>query len=119
MIDNKEKLNLILFGMIFTVLFLILFFYLDSILLKFFFLMLSIIFLILSLFKTFYLKFLFDAWMIFAKYLSMIFNPIIFGIFYIFLLSPLGILYNLFKKQKKIPKWEASKKFKEDFRELF
>ena len=100
MIDNKEKLNLIFFGMIFTVLFLILFFYLDSILLKFFFLILSIFFLILSLFKTFYLKFLFDVWMIFAKYLSKIFNPIIFGIIYIFLLSPLGILYNLFKKQK-------------------
>ena len=97
---NLEKKNNIIFGILFGSFFFLIGVYapapLDKI--KIFFIILSFLVLIITIFKPNYFSFLNKQWIKLGTTLGKLFSPIILFIIYFFIITPIGILLRILNK---------------------
>ena len=101
------------FGVVFSIFFILVaiyFFYKNSFFLTTFFVFSSFVFCILTLFFTSYLSPLNFAWYKFGILLGKIVNPLVMGILFYLMISPVAILSRLFGRDELKIK-ESKKKF--------
>lgn len=106
MINNTKNLKLPSnrkFGYFFSIIFLIAsaYFYIKEINIAFYaFLILSTVFFIITFFNADILRPLNNLWMKFGLILGMIVSPIVMGIIFFFIFTPIGILMRLFGRDE-------------------
>lgn len=91
------------FGFFFTIIFLIIsayFFFNESYKSGYFFLLISIIFFIITILKAELLLPLNKLWMRFGFTLGLIINPIVLGIIFFLIFTPIGLIMRLFKRDE-------------------
>jgi hypothetical protein len=88
------------FGIVFFVVFLLIFLYplINAGSIRYSFLLISLIFLILGLKNSRILTPLNKLWFKFGIFLGKIFTPIIIGITFFFVVTPIGLIMSIFKK---------------------
>ena len=98
-INNKNKDN-ITFGMLFFILFLVIGLYplLSSETVRIWSIILSLVFLIITIIKPNLFTFLNKLWIQFGILLGIIISPIVMGLVFFFVLIPIGILIRILKK---------------------
>lgn len=90
-LKNSEKS----FGYLFSLIFLLIFVFLKK-KISITFLFLSIILLIITIFKSSLLKKPYIFWLKFGLLLNKIFSPLILGLIFYFLVTPIGLIMKLF-----------------------
>jgi len=99
------------FGIIFSIIFLILGIYFYSYRnLKFIFISISIIFFVISFYKPIGLQKLASLWIKFGFFLGKIISPIFLFIIFFFLVTPIGIMLQIFKKDVLLLKMNKKQK---------
>ncbi len=91
------------FGFFFTIIFVIFstyFFFNEIYKSAYFFLIISIIFFIITIFKADLLLPLNKLWMRFGFTLGLIINPIVLGIIFFLIFTPIGLIMRLFKRDE-------------------
>jgi hypothetical protein len=99
-LDNTSKKNNITFGILFFVFFLIIGLYplkSDGVL-RIWSLVLSLVFLIITVIKPNLFTFLNTLWLKFGILLGKIISPIVMGLVFFFVVTPIGILIRILKK---------------------
>lgn len=117
------------FGYFFSIVFIILtiyFFFKNNQFFLYFFLTLSLVFILITIFKDFWLKELNNIWFNLGILLSKLVSPLILAIIFYFIITPFGIIKKIFKlgtvnyKNKKINSfWRDCVKEKENFDDPF
>jgi hypothetical protein len=97
---NNKKKNNILFGKLFFIFFLIVGFYplISSEAIRVWSIILSIVFLILTIFRPNSFTFLNNLWTQFGIILGKIISPIVMGLVFFVVVTPIGLLVRIFKK---------------------
>jgi hypothetical protein len=97
---NNKKKNNILFGKFFFIFFLIVGFYplISSEAIRVWSIILSIVFLILTIFRPNLFTFLNNLWTQFGIILGKIISPIVMGLVFFVVVTPIGLLVRIFKK---------------------
>ena len=97
---NNKKKNNILFGKFFFIFFLIVGFYplISSEAIRVWSIILSIVFLILTIFRPNLFTFLNNSWTQFGIILGKIISPIVMGLVFFVVVTPIGLLVRIFKK---------------------
>jgi hypothetical protein len=97
---NNKKKNNILFGKLFFIFFLIVGFYplISSEAIRVWSIILSIVFLILTIFRPNLFTFLNNLWTQFGIILGKIISPIVMGLVFFVVVTPIGLLVRIFKK---------------------
>ena len=98
-INNKNKDNTT-FGMLFFILFLVIGLYplLSSETVRIWSIILSLVFLIITIIKPNLFTFLNRSWIQFGIFLGKIISPIVMGLVFFFVVTPIGILVRILKK---------------------
>ena len=97
---NNKKNNNILFGKLFFIFFLIVGFYplISSEAIRVWSIILSIVFLILTIFRPNLFTFLNNLWTQFGIILGKIISPIVMSLVFFVVVTPIGLLVRIFKK---------------------
>jgi hypothetical protein len=97
---NNKKKNNILFGKLFFIFFLIVGFYplISSEAIRVWSIILSIVFLILTIFRPNSFTFLNNLWTQFGIILGKIISPIVMGLVFFVVVTPIGLLVRILKK---------------------
>ena len=97
---NNKKNNNILFGKLFFIFFLIVGFYplISSEAIRVWSIILSIVVLILTIFRPNLFTFLNNLWTQFGIILGKIISPIVMGLVFFVVVTPIGLLVRIFKK---------------------
>ena len=95
-----DKKNNITFGIIFSILFLIITFYplKSGGVIKVWSFVLSLVFIIITIFRPNLFTFLNKLWIEFGILLGKIMSPIVMGLVFFFMVTPIGILFRILKK---------------------
>ena len=100
------------FGLFFSIIFFLVFLYLYFFSQNsngFFFLIAAVLFFTVSIFKPIVLKPLNISWMYFGFALGRIFNPIILGVLFFFIVTPIGLIMKIIQRDElKIKKKKSS-----------
>jgi len=109
-LNNISKKNNINFGILFFIFFIIIGFYplKSGGVIRIWFVVLSIVFLIITIIRPNLFTFLNQLWIQFGILLGKIISPIVMGLIFFFVITPIGILLKIFKKDVMGLKKEAS-----------
>jgi hypothetical protein len=99
-LNKISKRNNINFGILFFIFFLIIGFYplKSGGVIRIWFVVLSIVFLIITIIRPNLFTFLNQLWIQFGILLGKIISPIVMGLVFFFVITPIGILLKIFKK---------------------
>lgn len=99
-LDKTNKKNNIFFGILFFIFFLIISFYplISNEPIRIWSVVLSLLFLVITLFKPNLFTFLNKLWIKFGVFLGKIISPIVMGLVFFFVVTPIGILVKILKK---------------------